>query len=109
MSKSKSPRGQFNVRLPKPVLAHLDRTFRDEGWERPLQVLASLVGFECLSKQTRLELVRCATRIGQEEMEWSDLLDVAGKIRVADEKVLRKTLELLVQRVEKKQAVPRQA
>lgn len=74
MARSKTARKQLKVVVPGEVLGHLDDRFRNDGWEKGLQVLAGLIAFEYLPELEQKRMIRIATRATLHEVDWDKFL-----------------------------------
>ncbi len=90
MARAKQKRAQFQLRLPGAVLEHLEKRYRDTGWEKQLQATAGLVAFECLKDPMKLKMIQWATLIAQGEVSWSQFREIlaSGKAVTPDQRDL---------------------
>ncbi|HUU83521.1 MAG TPA: hypothetical protein VM243_08460 [Phycisphaerae bacterium] len=83
MARGKEPKAQFNLRLPKEVLRHLEDRYYRTGVEKQIQSLAGLVAFEWCDEAERSAIMQVATRVARGEVAWPDVVAALGRRKTA--------------------------
>ncbi len=101
MGRRGPPKDQFNIRLPKEVIAHVDLKNRRGGPERAIRVLAGLIAYEWGGSGLRETLSDWAMRVARGEVSWMQVLDMIEERPSPrlNPKVLDQALEELAKQV----------
>ena len=101
MEKTADDRPQLNIKMPKSLKRHIKTREYDFGWSGRMQVIAALVVFEAMDDVSRQKAVSIATRAAETEEAWPNFVKAIEGVKesLLDPKAVRRTIELLAQRV----------
>jgi hypothetical protein len=111
MAKKGQKTVQMNVRLPPPVVKHVHDRYHDEGWDRPLQVIAAILAFDSMDELAKKRYVQLATQVDIDHGAWKAVLErvTAPLDSPLDDRRVGRLLRALVQYHSKPEGVRRRA